>query len=312
MAGPLDRGELEAQRFVEVTLEQLKRSTGPCYAVNDAQRIIGVSLGYGDLKLLDRLRKLPRLDVLRLYQAGLQGVPAAVQRLTQLRALYLGSNNHLSDLPDLRHFECLETLGLNGTRVPLEGLRLPESLRRLSLANTMLPEFPRLDRLPPLTHLYLGSNPISTIPARIESDGSLRTLNLARTQLRDLGGLLNRLRSLEDVDFSFTALRHVDASPLVGLRRLSVHGCSNLDQLEFGSARKLEGLDLGSTRLVSIPAEIGPLPVSGSSTCQPPKTSSSQTGCSGTRHFHWPDSAARVPLPIYASWRASQPSERRT
>lgn len=257
MAAPLEPGELEARGLAEISLDDLRRCTTASYALDAAGHIAGLALtGPWNHDLLDRLDQLPGLEVLRLFQVGLVEVPSSVLRLVRLRALYLGSNERLRMLPDLRHLEHLETLGLNGTSVNPGELRLPEALRRLSLANTKLSEFPQLGKLPRLSHLYLGTNPFSTIPSWLRSQRSLRTLNLAKTQVRDLGMLLQSLTHLEDIDLSYTPLQHVDATPLKALTRLSVHGCSELNALEVGVLTELEGLDLGSTRLLTLPDRI--------------------------------------------------------
>jgi hypothetical protein len=170
-------------------------------------------------------------------------------QLTELHLQHAPINT-LKDLPDIDHLSALQVLEVADT--PLSGtldVSPFTQLREIHLRNTGVSALRGLDKLPNLDTLDLESSAVQ----RLETVGTAKTLNLAKTHVLDLTFLMSASQ-LENLNLSGSDLTH-----LVGLdygstlKKLDLSHCTSvpLDQVALLDGLRELKLDYSDVRQLS-------------------------------------------------------------
>ncbi|HUA27987.1 MAG TPA: COR domain-containing protein [Streptosporangiaceae bacterium] len=206
-----------------------------------------------------------RASSLDLAGLGLESLPPALSRLTQLTGLNL-ARNHLASLPDwIGGLTSLTRLNLTGNR--LAGLpdRLGDltALTELSLRGNHLTALPdALGNLSALADLDVTGNRLTALPDRIGDLTALASLDLTRNRLTRLPARIGDLRGL--LSLSLTRNQLIALPEEIGrlVQLIHLHLAWNvLTTLpdSIGRLKALTRLDLSHNDLRSLPARIGDL-----------------------------------------------------
>ncbi len=126
--------------------------------------------------------------------------PAMFKEFTHLRSLSL-RNNKIKAIPDnfgsMTQLTRLDGDANNLTALPL---RLPTSLRELTLSGNRLSFLPQIFTLTSLTSLNLSKNQMATLPLALHKLEGLREINLSRNVLITLAILPVRERTLAEME----------------------------------------------------------------------------------------------------------------
>lgn len=159
-----------------------------------------------------RFRKAHRFDAeeLNLCCHWLQEVPAELERCTNLRRLYIGSNY----IEKIEHLPAsLEVLDMSPNHRISKIENIPPGVRVLGLSETAIS---KLENLPPnLEDLDVWESPVAALE---NLPDSLRKLNVSYTPITSLQGLPPRLREL---DISGTQITSLEGLP-DSLRKLKI------------------------------------------------------------------------------------------
>jgi len=131
---------------------------------------------------------LEKVTSLNLQRNQLTDVPKGMEKLTQLKYLYL-SINQLTDVKGLEKLTQLTFLTLGGNQLAeVKGLENLTQLEGLNLANNQLTDASALANLTQLTDLNLGENKLTDVKG-LEKLTQLTRLYLSDNQLTDVKGL---------------------------------------------------------------------------------------------------------------------------
>jgi len=154
----------------------------------------------GELTQVD-LEKVKELD---LDSIGLTELPKGLENLTQLKELWLGSNQ-LTDVTGLHKLDQLTDLHLNRNQLTdVKGLERLTKLKALYLSNNQLTSLKGLEKLTQLTHLSLDSNQLTKVPEELEKLPSLSWLfirnnpDLTKAQIDELQKALPNCQIVSD------------------------------------------------------------------------------------------------------------------
>jgi internalin A len=189
--------------------------------------------------------QLSRLDAqvtateLNLSGLGLESLPESLGKFTQLRALYLDSNQ-LNALPEsLGNLSRLQTLVLNHNQLSA----VPESLGNLTQLQT----------------LFLSGNQLSAVPESLGNLAELQTLVLTSNQLSAVPEWLGKLTRLQMLYLSGNQLNALPESlgNLTQLQTLFLDS-NQLNALpdSLRNLNKLERLLLHNNPALGIPGEV--------------------------------------------------------
>ena len=151
----------------------------------------------GELTKAD-LEKVTRLN---LYDNRLTELPKNLEKLHQLKTLWL-SENKLTDVKSLEKLTQLERLNLYGNQLTsVKGLEKLTQLERLNLDSNKLTDVKGLEKFTELTLLNLDDNQLTDIKG-LEKLTQLKYLRLGDNQLTDVKGLekLTQLKTLNLYD----------------------------------------------------------------------------------------------------------------
>ena len=206
--------------------------------LRDAASLTKLSLSAPEVSDLSELRYLRNLDGLVISQATAISDLSALQGLTKLKELTLGSTairdltqiqglknittlsiggTQVSDLSPIRNFSNLRVLGLGGSRVTdLSSVSDIKSLEELSVSGQQVPGLPVLRYLN-VKKLYLAEN----APVDLSSVGELGTLeilDITGPQMLNLSPLrrLARLTNLKLMPEAFESLMQVEDIEAIG------------------------------------------------------------------------------------------------
>jgi Leucine-rich repeat (LRR) protein len=246
--------------------------------------------GLGLESLPPALRRLTQLTELNLARNRLTSLPDWIGGLTSLTRLNL-TGNRLAGLPDrLGDLAALTRLSLRGNQLTA----LPDALGSLSrLADldvtgnrlTDLPE--RIGDLTALTSLDLTGNRLAALPARLGDLRKLVSLSLTRNQLSTLPEEIGRLGQLVHLHLAWNRLTALPDSigHLRALTRLDFSH-NELRSLpdRIGELAALTRLDLVENEITELPESIGRLPLL------------NRLDVTGNRLITLPDSIGGLPL----------------
>ncbi|KAM3399637.1 hypothetical protein ACQJBY_004821 [Aegilops geniculata] len=199
------------------------------------------------------------------------------------------SSTNISSSSPLSNLYKLEILDMNG--VPVSHLtqdvaNQKSNLIHLDMSNSEISAFPHtfFEDMSNLEELMLTScSNLAELPPSMASLSSLKTLEVTRTQMKyfpqNIFEEMNQLQSLKLIDnkelISFTRpISGVQGIKLEGhpsivsfmligtphIRCLSLHGCRKLESVKIKNLGALEDLDLSSTAIKDVPADIPNLP----------------------------------------------------
>ncbi|MBD2411051.1 leucine-rich repeat domain-containing protein [Nostoc calcicola FACHB-3891] len=216
------------------------------------------------LQIIEQAAK-DKVTELDLSGKGLTTLPAEIGRLTELRSLYLRSNQ-LSSLPgEFGQLTNLQSLDLSSNQLssmPGEIGQLT-NLRSFNLRINKLSSLPgEIGQLNNLQTLDLSRNQLSSLPEEIGQLTNLQSLDLRRNQLSSLLGEIGQLTNLQSLDLIGNELNSLPGEivQLINLQTLDLsrNQLSNLPT-EFGQLTNLQSLELTDNQLRSLPGEIGQL-----------------------------------------------------
>jgi hypothetical protein len=153
-------------------------------------------------------------------------------------------------------------LNLNGLdKVPVAtvGFYKKGRIFQLDLRNLGLKKLPPLISLLRLSHLYLDSNALDSLPSLIGSIASLEYLSVSSNHLTSIPGALGNLKKLKHLDANGNAIDSLPSTigQLVSLSDLQLkdNALSSIPE-SVGDLRNLQKLDLENNRLSSLPSTI--------------------------------------------------------
>lgn len=132
---------------------------------------------------------------------------------SSLRIVYL-ENNKLTQLPEMKGLENLETLSLANndfTVYPAYIGQLPK-LKVLSLSGNKLTTVEQISGNTALTTLYLNNNELSSLPTGIETLPVLSELSVSNNNIELIDESIAGLQTLERFDISFNKLNDIPES----------------------------------------------------------------------------------------------------
>ncbi|KAL5776194.1 hypothetical protein ACOSP7_009120 [Xanthoceras sorbifolium] len=186
------------------------------------------------------LSNSPCLEIINLKCCkSLLDISWSIQHLNNLRHLYLESCKSLTEFSQEVRFESLITLDLSFC--------------------SNLTKFPQISGN--IKELYLRETAIREVPSSIERLTGLFVLDLSNcTRLEHICSSICKLKSLEDIDLSGTAIKELPSS-IIALKKLGRLQLSRCRGLAFpslsGSLSSLRELLLNNCNLMVIPKDIG-------------------------------------------------------
>ena len=171
-------------------------------AVRQNRRLESLWMGNNELKELNvkTLRRLPRLNDLNLYNAGLTQLPKTIGRLKHVKVLDLYYNKFTNLPRQLGRMKRLEQLAVAYNELH----DLPASLAKLRRLNVLFAHHNRISQLPgefqQLTNLRvldLGYNWFSVAPNVLSTLPALEELDLNNNNLRELPPSLSEVKTLK-------------------------------------------------------------------------------------------------------------------
>ncbi|MEH2185870.1 MAG: COR domain-containing protein [Nostoc sp.] len=221
--------------------------------------------GTGLTTLPPEFGQLTNLRSLYLRSNQLSSLPPEFGQLINLRSLYLRSNQLSSLPPEFVQLTNLQTLNLDSNQLsslPLEIVQLI-NLQSLDFKDNQLSSLPpEIGQLTNLRSLYLNRNQLSSLPPEFGQLTNLRSLYLNSNQLSSLSPEFGQLTNLQTLYLNSNQLSSLppEFGQLTNLQTLDLNS-NQLSSLppEFGQLINLQFLDLKDNQLSSLPPEFGQL-----------------------------------------------------
>jgi hypothetical protein len=179
---------------------------------------------------------------LEMENGGLTSIPDFIDRLTNIKELYLRNNyiSHIgSDLAECRKLEVVHLSNNSIVELSSEFIDL-HSINKLYLNNNLIRELPAgIFSHPGITELDLAENSIEVLPEVMSSNKTLEKLDLANNRIKTLPHTFASLRGLVNLDLANNRISELPDG--------------------IGQLQKLEYIDLGGNRLERMPRDLSEL-----------------------------------------------------